>query len=52
MIDWDDYNYRIKGLYEGIWRAAGYQHVRDIRDAADLMWSTLHELADRIEAEK
>lgn len=52
MLDGKDYEYKIKGLEEGYWRAIGYQDTRTLRDAADLLWSTLHELADRIEAEK
>lgn len=47
--DWKDFEYRIKGLEEGCWRAIGYRDARTLRDVADLMWSTLHELADKIE---
>lgn len=51
-VDYKDFEYKLKGLEEGYWRAIGYKDVQTIRDAADLMWSTLHDLADKIEKGK
>ena len=50
-FDGKDFEYKIKGLEEGYWRAIGYQDVDTIRLAADLLHATLHELASRIEQE-
>ena len=51
-MDGKDYEYKIKGLEEGYWRAIGYQDTRTLREAADLLRDTLYDLADRIEQEK
>lgn len=52
VVDYKDFEYKLKGLEEGYWRAIGYKDTKTIRDAADLMWSTLHDLADKIERGK
>jgi hypothetical protein len=45
-MDAKGFEYRIKGLEEGYWRAIQYRDVRTLRDAADRLYDTLHELAD------
>lgn len=51
-MDYKDFEYKIKGLEEGYWRAIGYKDVQTIRDAAVFMYRTLHDLADKIEEGK
>jgi hypothetical protein len=48
-MDAKDFEYKIKGLEEGYWRAISYHDVKTLRDAADMLYDTLHELADEIE---
>lgn len=48
-MDYKDFEYKIKGLEEGYWRAIGNRDVKSLRDAADLLFDTLHELADVIQ---
>lgn len=45
-----DYEYRIKGLEESYWRSIQYRDVRTLREAADRLYDTLHELADVIDS--
>lgn len=49
-MDGKDWEYRIKGLEEGYWRAIHYHDTVTIRLAADLLHNTLHELADVIDS--
>lgn len=51
-MDWIDFEYKLKGLEEGYWRAIGYGDHKTVRDCADLMSETLHKLADKIEVGK
>lgn len=51
-MDYKDFEYKIKGLEEGYWRAIGNRDVNSLRDAAVLMYRTLHDLADKIEEGK
>lgn len=51
-MDWIDFEYKIKGLEEGYWRAIGYGDARTIREAANLLHTTLYQLADKIENSK
>lgn len=44
-----DFEYRIKGTYEGIWRAVNWGDTWSVRDAGRVMNETLHELADWME---
>lgn len=48
-MDAKDFEYKIKGLEEGYWRAIGYRDPRTIRDAADELYDTLYDLAQVIE---
>lgn len=48
-MDGKDWEYKIKGLEEGYWRAIGNRDVKSLRDAANLLFDTLHDLADVIE---
>lgn len=49
MTDAKDFEYKIKGLEEGYWRAIGYRDSRTIREAADLLFDTLYDLAQAID---
>lgn len=51
-MDWIDFEYKIKGLEEGYWRAIGDGDARTIREAANLLHTTLYQLADKIENSK
>lgn len=51
-MDGKDYEYKIKGLEEGYWRAIQARDTWTIRDAANRLRDTLHDLADRIDQEK
>jgi len=51
-VDYKDFEYKIKGLEEGCWRSINYKDTRTLREVADLMWGTLHALADKIEDDK
>jgi hypothetical protein len=52
MLDGKDFEYGIKGLYEGIWRAIGWRDTRTLREAADMLRDKLYELADWIEGKE
>lgn len=49
MTDAKDFEYRIKGLEEGYWRAINYKETQTIRDAADSLYDTLYDLAQAID---
>lgn len=44
-----EFEHRIKGTYEGIWRAIGWGDTWSVRDAGRYMTETLNELADWME---
>ncbi len=51
-MDYKDFEYKLKGLEEGYWRAIGYKDTQTIRDAAFLQFFTLMELAQKIDRGK
>jgi hypothetical protein len=51
-MDAKDYEHRIKGLEEGYWRAIQHKDSRTVREAADLLYDTLYDLADELEEDK
>lgn len=48
-MDWEDIEYRFKGLYEGTHRALGHKDVRTIRECAEMFHELLTEVADQLE---
>lgn len=49
-MDYKDFEYKIKGLEEGYWRAIDYRDTRTLREAADALFDTLYDLADVIDS--
>lgn len=50
-MDAKDFEYKIKGLEEGYWRAIGNRDSETLRSAADILHDTLYDLAERLEEE-